>query len=69
MDKELWKEVWDGNLRQFSTPYVSKESVQAYITNGLVPSSAQHTIDLDSVIDMRFLDQAVQRLGWSDVPR
>jgi hypothetical protein len=59
MDKELLEKVWDGNLSQFGNPYVSTKSVQAYITNGLVLSAAQHTIDLDSVIDMRFVDQAV----------
>lgn len=70
LDKDVWTDVWEGNAGQFVTPYVSRASVEAYISVGLVPPLTDpKAVNLDGVIDMRFVDQAVQQLGWADVPK
>jgi NitT/TauT family transport system substrate-binding protein len=65
MSPELWAVVWERNVSQFATPYVPKESVEAWATMGIVPGSVDtKSIKFDSVIDMRFVDQAIQKIGW-----
>jgi ABC-type nitrate/sulfonate/bicarbonate transport system substrate-binding protein len=65
MSKDVWSIVWEKNVSQFGTPYISKESVEAWMTQGATPSPVDRkAVDLDRMIDMRFVDQAVQKIGW-----
>jgi ABC-type nitrate/sulfonate/bicarbonate transport system substrate-binding protein len=61
-----WRTIWDRNVRQFKSPYVTRTSLEAWITMGMVPGVTDpKAIDLGSVLDMRFVDQAVKDLGWA----
>ncbi|UUZ77249.1 ABC transporter substrate-binding protein [Polaromonas sp. P1(28)-13] len=65
MAKEVWAQVWEMNRSQFRTPYVTKESIEAWINLGVTPSPIdKKTVDIGRMIDMRFVDQAVQKIGW-----
>jgi ABC-type nitrate/sulfonate/bicarbonate transport system substrate-binding protein len=63
---DVWALVWERNSAQFHSPYASKESIAAWITTGLTPNvSDPNRVNLDEVIDMRFVDQALERIGWT----
>jgi hypothetical protein len=67
--EEIWPTVWQNQLPTFTSPYVGRDSVQAWIETGLIggnPNPA--TFPYDQAIDMRFVAAAVQRLGWSIAP-
>ncbi len=65
MSKDVWGDVWKGNIGQFQSPYVTKDSVAAYISQGMVAGiSDPKAVNLDKAIDMHFVDQAVNDLGW-----
>lgn len=65
MSKEVWADVWKGNIGQFQSPYVTKDSVAAYITQGMVAGIEDpKTVNLDKAIDMHFVDDAVKAIGW-----
>lgn len=63
---DLWPTVWDNNRSQFRTPYVTPKSVEAWVTMGLLPGVTDpKAVDAANVVDMRFVDQAVKKLGWT----
>ena len=65
MSKEVWSLVWERNLFQFRSPYVSKESIEAWVTMGVMPTSIDlKAVDINTMVDMRFVNQAVQKIGW-----
>jgi NitT/TauT family transport system substrate-binding protein len=65
MSKEVWATVWEKNVSQFRSPYVTKASVDAWVSMGVTPSPIDpKTVDVNSMIDMRFVDQAMQKIGW-----
>ncbi len=66
MESAVWADVWEANKDSFKTPYVTKEAVAAYITEGLVPGITDpSTIDIEGAIDMSFVEQATKALGWT----
>ena len=65
MSEDLWALVWQRNLFQFRTPYATKQSIEAWVTMGVMPTAIDlKAANVDSMIDMRFVDQAVQKIGW-----
>lgn len=65
IDKALWTDVWNNNRNQFHSPYVTKDSVAAYVSQGMVAGITDPAlVNLDPVIQMRFVDQAVKDLDW-----
>ncbi|MDW9788505.1 hypothetical protein GOB29_28660 [Sinorhizobium meliloti] len=62
---EIWKKMWANNLDPFKTPYVTRTSLENWVKLGMVPGvSDVAAIDLDSVLDMRFVDEALKDIGW-----
>jgi NitT/TauT family transport system substrate-binding protein len=65
MTPEIWQDVWENNRDQFRTPYVTEESVEDWITMGLVTNLTDpKTVNLAEDVDMRFVDKAVKDIGW-----
>ncbi|TJV46025.1 MAG: ABC transporter substrate-binding protein [Mesorhizobium sp.] len=65
MSADTWSAMWKKNLAQFHSPYFSKDNVEAWIRVGMVPNVTDpNVVDAASLIDMRFVDKAVQKIGW-----
>ncbi|MDW9610865.1 hypothetical protein GHK78_10300 [Sinorhizobium meliloti] len=65
LEKSFWDVVWQRNSSLFTSPYVTKESLEAWVTMGMVPGVTDpKSIDIDAVVEMKFVDQALQKLGW-----
>lgn len=64
MSKDVWSLVWEKNISQFRSPYVSKESIEAWVTMGVTSNPIDpKSVDVSRLIDIRFVDQAVQKIG------
>ncbi|WP_321794946.1 ABC transporter substrate-binding protein [Caballeronia sp. J97] len=65
VEPTVWASVWEQNWSQFKSPYVTRQSLEAWVTMKLVPGvSDPKALHLDEVLDMRFVDQAVKKIGW-----
>ncbi|MPR05444.1 ABC transporter substrate-binding protein [Microvirga sp. M8] len=65
MSPDTWRTMWTKNFPQFQSPYFTKESIEAWISLGMVPNVTDlKSIDAASLVDMRFVDKAVQQIGW-----
>jgi ABC-type nitrate/sulfonate/bicarbonate transport system substrate-binding protein len=63
---ELWQTVWKNQLASFKSPYVTKDSLKAWIDTGLVggnPDAA--TFPFDEVLAMQFVDDGLKAIGWT----
>ncbi len=64
--EEIWPMVWQNELPTFKSPFVARESLQAWIDSGLVggnPDPAK--FPYDKVIDMRFVKEGLAKIGWT----
>jgi ABC-type nitrate/sulfonate/bicarbonate transport system substrate-binding protein len=63
--EEVWPQVWANQLPTFSSPFVKRESIQAWIETGsIAPNLDPKTFPYDKIIDMRFVEQGLKDLGW-----
>jgi NitT/TauT family transport system substrate-binding protein len=66
IDKTIWPLMWENNLPTWRSPYVSADSLSAWVENGLVADvSDPSELSLDDAIESRFVDQAVKSIGWN----
>lgn len=62
----IWPSVWASQLPTFSSPYVTKDSIKAWIETGTIGGNPDpNTFPYDEVIDMTLVDQGLQKLGWT----
>ena len=65
VNRDLWSTIWNNNLSLFRTPYITKENLELWVKVGLVTGvSDPAAIKFDEVVDMRFVDSAVKKIGW-----
>lgn len=62
---DFWRAVWEANITQFKTPYVTQDSVAAWIKLGLVKGVKDvNAVNVLEIVDMTFVDKAVQDINW-----
>lgn len=64
--EELWPMVWQNELPTFKSPFVTRDSLQAWIETGLIggnPDPAKFAYD--EVIEMSLVKEGLAKLGWT----
>ncbi len=66
IDDAIWPDVWASTLPIFVSPYVSRDSIQAWLETGTIGGNPDpNTFPYDEIIDMSLVDEGLQKLGWS----
>lgn len=66
IDAKIWPLMWRNNLPTWRSPYVTADSLAAWVDYGLVAGATDASkLSLDSAIDSRFVDEAVKAIGWN----
>lgn len=66
IDESIWPQMWSNTVSIFRTPYVRRETLQAWFDAGIVsgvPDSS--SFPFDSVVDMSLVDAAAEKMGWT----
>ncbi|BCH32345.1 hypothetical protein MesoLjLc_42750 [Mesorhizobium sp. L-8-10] len=62
----IWPDVWASALPIFASPYVARDSIQAWLETGTIGGNPDpNTFPYDEIIDMSLVDEGLQKLGWS----
>lgn len=69
LDEKIWDQTWKLIQGAWGSPYVTRDSLGAWFENDLVPDTSADGFPFDDVIDMRFVDEALQATGWSPAAR
>jgi NitT/TauT family transport system substrate-binding protein len=65
LDERVWRTAWDGAKACWGSPYIGEPNLASWIENGLVKDvDAASSIDFADVINMKFVNDAVESLGW-----
>jgi ABC-type nitrate/sulfonate/bicarbonate transport system substrate-binding protein len=66
IDEKIWPLVWKNNLPTWRTPYVSADSLAAWVQNGLVAGESDPAkLSLHDAIEPRFVNDAVKATNWT----
>lgn len=63
--EDIWPAVWANELPTFQSPYVTKDSLMAWIETGLIEGAEPTKFPYDKAIDMQFVDAGLKKIGWS----
>jgi NitT/TauT family transport system substrate-binding protein len=62
---EVWPTVWRNQLRTFVSPFVTQEGMRAWVESGTIVGNPDPvTFPYAEVIDMRFVVEALKKIGW-----
>lgn len=62
----IWPAAWASALPIFASPYVPKDSIQAWIETGTIGGNPDpKTFPYDEIIDMSLVDEGLQKIGWA----
>src|SRR5260370_32998532 len=62
---EIWQTAWNNERQTFQSPYVTLDALRGWIVAGLVGGNPDPaTFPYDKVIDMRFVDEGLKKVGW-----
>lgn len=65
LDEKIWSYAWKLIQPAWGSPYVTRDSLQAWFDNGLVANVSAADFPFNEVIDMRFVDEALSATGWT----
>lgn len=62
----VWPVAWSAALPIFASPYVPKDSIQAWIETGTVGGNPDpKTFPYGEILDMSLVDEGLRKIGWS----
>lgn len=64
IDEKVWDQTWKNILPIWKHPFVTHESVAAWLDADLVPGATSSSFPIDEVINMDAVTKAVDSLGW-----
>lgn len=65
LEEPIWNYAWKLLQKSWGSPYVTQDSLAAWLDNGLVAGVSVDGFPFDKVLDMRFVDEALTATGWT----
>ena len=64
--EEIWPSIWKNQLPTFSTPFVTRDAMRAWLETGSISGNPDPSkYPYDDIIDMRFVNEGLKKLNWS----
>lgn len=62
----IWPDVWSRALPIFGSPYVTRDSLSAWLETGTIGGAPDpQTFPYDEIIDMSLVNEGLQKAGWT----
>jgi ABC-type nitrate/sulfonate/bicarbonate transport system substrate-binding protein len=65
LEEPIWNYAWELVQKSWGSPTVTADSLAAWFDLGLVADGNPAGFPFDEVVDMRFVDEALDTLGWT----
>ena len=66
VDEAIWPAVWAGQLPTFRSPFVTEDSLRAWLETGTIGGNPDPaTFPYADVIDMQFVEAGLMAIGWT----
>jgi ABC-type nitrate/sulfonate/bicarbonate transport system substrate-binding protein len=65
LEEPIWNYAWELVQKSWGSPTVTADSLTAWFDLGLVADGSPAGFPFEDVVDMRFVDEALDTLGWT----
>jgi ABC-type nitrate/sulfonate/bicarbonate transport system substrate-binding protein len=65
VDEQMWKVMWASNLPTWTSPFIARDALAAWVENGLIAGQSDPSkFPFDQAVDTRFVDDAARAINW-----